>query len=121
MPLSLVVHTLAELGFEKCAELPWGSPIFEGTIGVRALRVAAEHASRPREVGAILGQRVRWLEALTSARPELKASRCIGYLAISARSFEELLELGILGVPAPVFGGPEGLSVLSSLESREAR
>ncbi|WP_434047081.1 MULTISPECIES: hypothetical protein [Sorangium] len=87
-------------------------------IGYAAL---TEHASRPREVGAILDQRARWLEALTSARPELKASRCIGYLAISARSFEELLELGILGVPAPVFGGPEGLSVLSSLESREAR
>ncbi|MGK3994860.1 hypothetical protein [Sorangium sp. So ce1024] len=83
-------------------------------VGYAAL---TEHASRPREVVAILGERARRLEALTSARPELKASRCIGYFAISARSFGELLDLGILGVPAPVFGGPEDLSVLSSLET----
>lgn len=89
------------------------------------LRIAyaalTEHASRPREVGAILGERARRLDALTGARPDLGASRCIGYFAISARSFRELLDLGILDVPAPVFGGPEDLCVLSSLESQEAR
>ncbi|WP_437973087.1 radical SAM protein [Sorangium sp. So ce295] len=41
VPLSLVLHTLAELGFERCAELPWGSPVFEGTMRGRVLRVAA--------------------------------------------------------------------------------
>ncbi|TKC97201.1 aminotransferase class I/II-fold pyridoxal phosphate-dependent enzyme [Polyangium fumosum] len=82
-------------------------------IGYAAL---TEHAARPQEVSAALRERARRLDALTSARPELKASPCTGYFATSSRSFHELLEMGILGVPATVFGGPEDLSVLSSLE-----
>ncbi|MDC3988821.1 hypothetical protein [Polyangium jinanense] len=83
-------------------------------IGYAAL---TEHAARPREVSAALRERARKLDELTSARPELGASSCIGYFATSSRSFDALLEMGILGVPATVFGGPEGLSVLSSLEA----
>ncbi|MDI3289848.1 radical SAM protein [Polyangium sp. 15x6] len=41
VPLALVLRTLAELGFEKREALPWGSPVFEGEIGGRVLRVAA--------------------------------------------------------------------------------
>ncbi|WP_437911664.1 hypothetical protein WME73_29145 [Sorangium sp. So ce302] len=114
--LCIVPERFQKEARDAFAKLPKDEPRVR--IGYAAL---TEHASRPREVGAILSERARRLDALTSARPDLKASRCSGYFAISARSFGELLELGILGVPAPVFGGPEDLSVLSSLESQEAR
>lgn len=81
-------------------------------IGYAAL---TEHAARPREVRALLAERARALDALTASRPELRASACVGYFALSACSFEELLEHGVLGVPASVFGGPEALTILSSL------
>ncbi|MCE9669911.1 hypothetical protein LY474_19110 [Myxococcus stipitatus] len=81
-------------------------------VGYAAL---TEHALRPRQVGALLAERARALDAFTTRRPELQASACVGYFATSARPFDELLELGVLGVPASVFGGPASLSVLSSL------
>ncbi|MBZ4401509.1 hypothetical protein OWM54_10190 [Myxococcus sp. MISCRS1] len=81
-------------------------------IGYAAL---TEHAARPTEVRARLVEHARALDALTTRRPELRASRCIGYFATSQCSFDALLEQGVLGVPASVFGGPEALSILSSL------
>jgi histidinol-phosphate/aromatic aminotransferase/cobyric acid decarboxylase-like protein len=87
---------------------------------VEKLRVAyaalTEHAQRPLAVAKVLAARARLLDELTGARPELRASRCVGYFATSARSFEELLGLGVLGVPARVFGSTRDVSVLSSLE-----
>ncbi|MCP3063793.1 hypothetical protein LXT21_33965 [Myxococcus sp. K38C18041901] len=81
-------------------------------IGYAAL---TEHAARPAEVRARLAEHARALDALTSRRPGLRASRCVGYFATSQCSFDALLEQGVLGVPASVFGGPEALSILSSL------
>lgn len=81
-------------------------------IGYAAL---TEHASRPRQVGALLTERALALDAFTAGRPELQASPCVGYFATSRCSFDELLEQGVLGVPASVFGGPTEESVLSSL------
>lgn len=86
-----------------------------------AFAALTEHPHREREVAAHLQRRATALDALTSARPELGASRCVGYFATSARSFETLLELGVLSVPASVFGGPPHLSILSSLERSERR
>lgn len=84
------------------------------------LRVAyaalTEHAQRPVEVARVLGARARMLDELTSARPELKATKCHGYFATSQRSFDELLGLGVLGVPASVFGSRQSVTILSSLE-----
>ncbi|MCP3097891.1 hypothetical protein LZ198_03265 [Myxococcus sp. K15C18031901] len=82
-------------------------------IGYAAL---TEHAARPRRVGEVLTGRALALDAFTTRRPELRAAPCIGYFATSRCSFDALLAQGILGVPASVFGGPEHLSVLSSLE-----
>ena len=81
-------------------------------IGFSAL---TEHAARPLEVRAVLQARARALDAITAARPELKCSPCAGYFARADQSFEQLLELGVLGVPASVFGGSGGSSILSSL------
>ncbi|MFT3713311.1 MAG: aminotransferase class I/II-fold pyridoxal phosphate-dependent enzyme [Archangium sp.] len=84
------------------------------------LRIAyaalTEHAQRPMEVSRVLAARARLLDELTSARPELKATKCHGYFATSRRSFDELLGLGVLGVPASVFGSTQPTSILSSLE-----
>ncbi|MBJ6759188.1 hypothetical protein JGU66_00345 [Myxococcaceae bacterium JPH2] len=81
-------------------------------IGYAAL---TEHASRPQQVRALLAERARTLDASTARRPELRASRCVGYFATSPCSFDELLAHGVLGVPASVFGGPSRMSILSSL------
>jgi histidinol-phosphate/aromatic aminotransferase/cobyric acid decarboxylase-like protein len=84
------------------------------------LRIAyaalTEHADRPAQVAAVLARRARLLDELTTARPELKATRCNGYFSVSERRFDELLGLGVLGVPASVFGSTFGGCVLSSLE-----
>lgn len=84
------------------------------------LRIAyaalTEHATRPHDVAAELAARARLLDELTAARPELNATQVHGYFAVSARTFDELLELGVLGVPASVFGSTEPLTILSSLE-----
>ena len=80
-------------------------------IGYAAL---TEHADRAARVGHMLTALGTTLEAFTARHPELEASKCTGYLATTPRSFAQLLELGILGVPATVFGGTTGC-VLSSL------
>jgi hypothetical protein len=41
VPLSVVIDALTELDFAEVDRLPWGSPVFEGHIGNRMLRVAA--------------------------------------------------------------------------------
>ncbi|MBU8899219.1 radical SAM protein [Corallococcus sp. H22C18031201] len=41
VPLEVVLRALDAAGFRKVAELPWGSPVFEGEVAGRALRVAA--------------------------------------------------------------------------------
>lgn len=41
VPLVEVIDALASLGFERTAQLPWGSPVFEGEVAGRRLRVAA--------------------------------------------------------------------------------
>jgi aspartate/methionine/tyrosine aminotransferase len=81
-------------------------------IGFAAL---TEHLNRPGEVSAFLESRAARMDTITQSRPELNASKCIGYFATSTRSFEELLSFGILAAPASVFGGPRGESILSSL------
>ncbi|WP_338868556.1 aminotransferase class I/II-fold pyridoxal phosphate-dependent enzyme [Myxococcus stipitatus] len=81
-------------------------------IGYAAL---TEHAARPRRVSEILAERARRLDAFTASNPGLRAASCVGYFAVSQCSFEELLEQGILGVPASVFGGPARMSIISSL------
>lgn len=83
-------------------------------IGYAAL---TEHASRAAHVASALDALAAQLDARTAARPELAATRCAGYFATAARSFEQLLELGVLAVPASVFGAPEGTPrcVLTSL------
>lgn len=83
-------------------------------IGYAAL---TEHSRRPREVAARLVDLGAQLDALTSGRPELAASKCVDYFATAERSLAQLLEVGVLGVPASVFGAPEGTPrcVLSSL------
>lgn len=80
-------------------------------IGFAAL---TEHAHRPLEVARALASQAARLDAFTGARPELEASACKGYFAHSPRSFDELLAVGVLAVPASVFGGASG-TVLSSL------
>lgn len=83
------------------------------------LRVAFEaltvHRSRPERVTAMLRARADELDAWTRARPELEAARCEGYFAVSAKSAEVLLAMGVIAIPASVFGGPATHSVLSSL------
>jgi len=85
----------------------------------RRLRIAyaalTEHPKRPSAVAAALTNRAFYLDEVTASRPELRASSCIGYFATAQRSFEELLDLGVLAVPASIFGGPQHLSILSSL------
>ncbi|MFY2559460.1 aminotransferase class I/II-fold pyridoxal phosphate-dependent enzyme [Corallococcus terminator] len=83
-------------------------------IGYAAL---TEHAARPRQVSELLAERARALDAFTASRPELRVSPCVGYLATSRCSFDELLDRGVLGVPASVFGGPSQVSILSSLSA----
>ena len=41
VPLAVVLEGLAALGLARTGELPWGSPIFEGTVRGRPMRVAA--------------------------------------------------------------------------------
>lgn len=81
-------------------------------IGYAAL---TEHADRPAQVAAALRARAAQLDALTRARPALRAGACHGYFAVAERSAEELVAAGVLGIPATVFGGPAHLTVLSSL------
>jgi len=87
-------------------------------IGYAAL---TEHPQRVHEVAAILDKRAQYLDGMTSSRPELRASMCTGYFATAERSFEELLDLGVLAAPASIFGGPSHLSILSSLERARKR
>ncbi|MBL8915216.1 MAG: aminotransferase class I/II-fold pyridoxal phosphate-dependent enzyme [Archangium sp.] len=81
-----------------------------------AFAALTEHAQRPTQVGEALSARARVLDELTTMRPELNTTRVQGYFAVSTRSFDELLGLGVLGVPASVFGSTERLTILSSLE-----
>ena len=81
-------------------------------IGFAAL---TEHTDRPLEVRAHLATLAAHLDAITRARPELAAAPSDGYFAISTRSAESLLALGVIAAPASVFGGPQDLSILSSL------
>ena len=41
VPLSMAVETLEQLGFVKVAQLPWGSPVYQGMISGVMLEVAA--------------------------------------------------------------------------------
>ncbi|QSQ17541.1 radical SAM protein [Myxococcus landrumensis] len=41
VPLAVVLRAMEVAGFTKVAELPWGSPVFEGEVAGRVLRVAA--------------------------------------------------------------------------------
>ncbi len=83
-------------------------------IGYAAL---TEHADRPLAVTATLARLGQQLDALTASRPELGSSACVGYFAIAELGFAELLEHGVLGIPAAVFGGDPSTPrcVLSSL------
>lgn len=83
-------------------------------IGFAAL---TELGHRPGQVAATLARLGDQLDARTRAQPELATSACVGYFAISELSFAALLERGVLGVPASVFGGdPDAPGcVLSSL------
>jgi histidinol-phosphate/aromatic aminotransferase/cobyric acid decarboxylase-like protein len=83
------------------------------------LRIAyaalTEFPNRPREVTASLSAAAKELDAWTLQRPELKLNPCVGYFAVSERSFEELLALGVLGVPAAVFGSTRARCVVTPL------
>lgn len=84
------------------------------------LRVAyaalTDHAQRPQQVADELTARARMLDELTTTRPEINATRVQGYFAVSTRTFDELLGLGVLGVPVSVFGSNGNLTILSSLD-----
>lgn len=84
------------------------------------LRVAfaalTEHRSRPERVTSMLRARAAELDAWTRAHPEVEAAPCEGYFAVSSKSASELRAVGIIAIPASVFGGPATKSVLSSLE-----
>ena len=41
VPLAVVLETMDRLGFVQSGALPWGSPVFEGTLAGQPLRVAA--------------------------------------------------------------------------------
>ena len=41
VPLSLVLDSLKNLGFQQIDQLPWGSPVFQGQIAGQNLKVAA--------------------------------------------------------------------------------
>jgi len=41
VPLARVLEAMATVGFTRCSELPWGSPVFEGEVAGRHLTVAA--------------------------------------------------------------------------------
>jgi pyruvate-formate lyase-activating enzyme len=41
VPLALATSWLLEQGWTRVAELPWGSPVYEGTVNGRRMRVAA--------------------------------------------------------------------------------
>ena len=86
---------------------------------VAKLRVGFEaltgERTRPERVAALLRDRADRLDALTRSRPELGAQACEGYFAVSTRSADELLSLGVIATPGDVFGGPASMSVLSSL------
>lgn len=41
VPLGLVIEALGEMGFTRSAALPWGSPVFEGELLGRRMKVAA--------------------------------------------------------------------------------
>jgi histidinol-phosphate/aromatic aminotransferase/cobyric acid decarboxylase-like protein len=84
------------------------------------LRIAyaalTEFPNRPRDVSAWLASAANDLDAWAAQRPELKLNPCVGYFAVSECSFEELLALGVLGVPAAVFGSTRAKCVLTPLE-----
>jgi aspartate/methionine/tyrosine aminotransferase len=85
------------------------------------LRIAyaalTEFPNRPREVTESLRAAAQALDAWGVQRPELKLSPCVGYFAVSERSFDELLELGVLAVPANVFGSTRVGSILTCLQT----
>ena len=83
-------------------------------IGFAALE---DHGDRPERVAAKLASLAAELDAWTHARPALSCSACVGYFALAEQPFTTLLERGVLGVPASVFGGDEAAPrcVLSSL------
>ena len=62
----------------------------------------------------LLRARAAQLDALTRARPELEAERCQGYFAVSHRSADALVELGVIAIRGDVFGGSATQSVLST-------
>lgn len=83
------------------------------------LRIAyaalTEFASRPREVTSMLTASARELDAWSAANPELQVRPCVGYFAVSALPFTQLLERGVIGVPASVFGSQRVATVITSL------
>jgi len=81
-------------------------------IGYAAL---TEHADRVGHVTQTLAHLASRLDDFTSRRPEFAATRCAGYFAATERSFSQLLELGVLAVPASIFGGSSQGCILSSL------
>jgi len=89
-------------------------PKDEGKLRI-AYAALTEVPSRPREVTALLTAAARELDAWGQQRPELKLAPCVGYFAVSARSFEELLALGVLAVPAAVFGSTRAGCVVTPL------
>jgi hypothetical protein len=46
---------------------------------------------------------------------DLNLSPCQGYFAITNHAWEDLLGMGILGIPASVFGSIKSQTILSSL------
>jgi histidinol-phosphate/aromatic aminotransferase/cobyric acid decarboxylase-like protein len=82
-----------------------------------AFAALTDHRDRPKQVAATLARFGQQLDAQTQARPELATAACVGYFAISELPFAALLEYGVLGVPASVFGGDPDMPgcVLSSL------
>lgn len=82
-----------------------------------AFAALTEFPNRPREVSASLRAAAKELDAWSVHRPELKLSPCVGYFAVSARSFDELLGLGVLAVPATVFGSTRVGSILTCLQA----
>ncbi len=110
--LCIVPSRFQRAGREAFAALPKDE--IRLRIGYAAL---TEHADRVLGVQQSLAELATRLDALTARRPELAASKCVGYFATSTRSFADLLAQGVLAVPASVFGAPGGTAgcVLSSL------
>lgn len=89
-------------------------PKDEGKLRI-AYAALTEHPQRPDQVAARLAAAAARLDALSRARPELRIGPTRGYFAVSERSAAELLEDGVLALPASVFGSTSGGSVVTSL------